>query len=258
MSDSFIQYRGRANRPVNDLPYRTGVVDNAASRALGAEAAALEPVVAGLRPAYLARPSPCPPWTCGQLIAHLLVGADRIGPALAAAGPGTPAGLAKPLITATGYYRPDQRFSPDVNAARIDAAIELAAQLPAGADLSAELSRRLGTSLALLTAAPAGAAVITRHGDPMLLAEFAVTRVVELGLHGLDLAAGLGRPPWLTGAAADVLERLLLPAGNAGQLRERLRCDRAGLIAMLSGRAPVDAAAAAELAAAGAARLSFG
>jgi hypothetical protein len=44
--------------------------------------------------------------------------------------------------------------------------------------------------------------VRTRHGDVMLLTEFMRTRVLELAVHGLDLATGLGRDPWLTGAGA--------------------------------------------------------
>jgi len=34
--------------------------------------------------------------------------------------------------------------------------------------------------------------VLTRHGDVMLLTEFMRTRVLELAVHGLDLAAGVG------------------------------------------------------------------
>ena len=60
--------------------------------------------------------------------------------------------------------------------------------------------------------------------------------VVELGVHGLDLADSLGRPPWLTAAAAEVLDELLLPAGGARELRARLGCDQVTLIAKLTGR----------------------
>ena len=36
---------------------------------------------------------------------------------------------------------------------------------------------------------------------------FVTTRVFEYGVHGLDLAAALGRPPWLTSGAASVVLR---------------------------------------------------
>ncbi len=48
----------------------------------------------------------------------------------------------------------------------------------------------------------------TRHGDTMLVTEFMRTRVLELAVHGLDLAASAGQAPWLTGAAAGVVEEL--------------------------------------------------
>jgi hypothetical protein len=68
--------------------------------------------------------------------------------------------------------------------------------------------------------------------------------VLELAVHGLDLAAGVGRDPWLTDAAARLVEELILPGRDdaAGRLRQRLRWDRAGLIARATGRRPLTAA----------------
>jgi hypothetical protein len=119
-------------------------------------------------------------------------------------------------------------------------AAAFAARLGTAAALAAELAVACEQTLALLTSAPPETEVRTRHGDRMLLTDFAVTRVVELGLHGLDLAIALGRPPWLTGEAAAVIEDLLLPeTSDAARLPELLRCDRAGVIARLTGRAPL-------------------
>ena len=50
----------------------------------------------------------------------------------------------------------------------------------------------------------------------MLLRDFMVTRVVEVAVHGLDLAAALDRSPWLTPEAAAELTGLLLPDPSAG------------------------------------------
>ena len=47
------------------------------------------------------------------------------------------------------------------------------------------------------------------------LDEFVTTRVLEIGVHGLDLAAALGRPPWLTSGAASVVLSIL--AGLLGE-----------------------------------------
>jgi uncharacterized protein (TIGR03083 family) len=221
--------------------------------ALAAEAGALCAVLAGLTAADLDRASPCPPWTAGELTCHVIIGAGRIAQALR--GPDDPAAS---LITTVGYYRADERFSSDVNANRIDAARALARQLAEPAALRTELTRACAESVGLLARAPSDRTVRTRHGDWMRLTDFARTRVVELGLHGLDLAVALDRPPWLTAAAATVLEDLLLPAGNASRLRAELGCHRAALIALLTGRAEPAPAQADVLARAGATRLALG
>ena len=220
--------------------------------ALAAEGAALCAALAGLTAADLDRASPCPPWTAGELTCHVIVGARRIGPAMRE--PDDPAAA---LIATIGYYRPDKRFSAAIDADRIDTARKLARRLGGPDAIRAELTRACVAAVALLTPAPADRAVRTRHGDRMLLTDFARTRVVELALHGLDLAIALDRPPWLTSEAAIVLEELLLPAGNAALLCAELGIDRAGLIALLTGRAVPAPAETALLATAGAVHLAL-
>ena len=114
------------------------------------------------------------------------------------------------------YYRADQRFSAATNADRIQSAQRGAAALAGAAARARDFGvARRQAELALRDAAP-GRVVRTRHGDPMLLTEFLRTRVLELAVHGLDLAAALDREPWMTIEAARVTEDLLLPCGAAG------------------------------------------
>jgi uncharacterized protein (TIGR03083 family) len=221
--------------------------------AAAAEAAALGAATAGLTPADLHRASPCPPWTVADLTCHVIIGAGRIARALR-----EPDDRGASLVTTAGYYRPDDRFSAAVDADRIAAAQNLARRLGSADAIHAELTRVCAEAVALLMRWPADRTVRTRHGDRMLLTDFARTRVVELGLHGLDLATALDRPSWLTGQAATVLEELLLPAGNAARLGAELGCDRAALIGLLTGRAVPAAAESAIIASAGAARLALG
>jgi uncharacterized protein (TIGR03083 family) len=202
--------------------------------AIASESAALLTVTSQLTSSDLARPSSCPPWTAAELLGHVVVATGRIRQALA-----EPVDGAARLVGTADYYRPDERFSPGANADRIDAARQLAAALGSAAAISAELDRVSREVVGLLAAAPGDRMIRTRHGDRMLLTAFAVTRVVELGVHGLDLALSLDRPPWLTAQAAAVLEALLLPAGQAGELRDRFGCDQVTLIAKLTGRAPL-------------------
>jgi uncharacterized protein (TIGR03083 family) len=232
------------------------VTSSLAAEAFRTEAAALGAVTASLTESDLRRPSPCPPWTVADLLCHIVIAAGRVDQAVGAAAGAEPE---RPLVAAAGYYRPDARFSPAVNADRIDVATALAATLRTPAAIHAELVTACQRSLEVLAGAPPGQLARTRHGDLMLLTEFAVTRVLELGVHGLDLAVSLDRRPWLTGEAAAVLERLLLPGGiEAAALAARLGCDRAGLIARLTGRVPLSALDRAVLAGFGVQHLRLG
>ena len=206
-----------------------------------AEARSLAAAMAAAPATAFGAPSPCPPWTVSELFAHVANAAGRVCGMLAGpepeAGPGD-----EGLVSAVGYYRADRRFSAATNADRIATAQRGAAgSAPEG--LRAEFDRAWQAGRADAGAAPAGRRVLTRHGDLMLLTEFMRTRVLELAVHGLDLAAGLGRDPWLTDPAAAVVEELLLGhAAAAAALRAPLGWDRAGLIAKATGRSPLTAA----------------
>jgi hypothetical protein len=72
----------------------------------------------------------------------------------------------------------------------------------------------------LCRAEPADRVVPTRHGDPMLLSEFLITRIVEVAVHGLDIADALDREPWLTPRAEEVVLALVIGATYREHLRE--------------------------------------
>ena len=200
--------------------------------ALRAEAEGLAAAVASEPPAAFARPSPCPPWTVGDLLYHVRTGVARLSHMLAEP---EPTADAEGLVTAAGYFSPDHRFSPATNADRVASAQHGAAGLPAEA-MAADFERAWLEARAAVQAAPPDRVVRTRHGDLMLLTDFLRTRVVELAVHGLDLAIGLDRDPWLTPEAASVVADLVLPDGSATGLRQRLAWDHATLIAKVTGR----------------------
>lgn len=163
------------------------------AEAFGAESGRLPEVVAGLDDAAFARPTRCDPWTVAELVYHMGTGMRRL-PAMLAAP--EPSGAA--LVSAAAYYRPDQRFSRATNAGRIESARQGAAGLAGAAARARDVSEARQLALVALRDAPPGRVVRTRHGDLMLLAEFLRTRVLELTVHGLDLAAALDREPWMT------------------------------------------------------------
>jgi hypothetical protein len=92
----------------------------------------------------------------------------------------------------------------------------------------------------------------------MLLTEFTRTRILELAVHGLDLAAALDRQSWMTDPAAQVTEELLLPSPAATRLRAAAGWSRLTLIAKLTGRVRVTAAEACLIQSLGTQQLALG
>ncbi|BCY06024.1 maleylpyruvate isomerase N-terminal domain-containing protein [Actinoplanes sp. L3-i22] len=190
--------------------------------AFRAEADALGHAAARWDGADWTRPTRCAPWSVRELFAHIRVALGWLPGMLA----GDPPEAAE--VSAADYYRPDHRFSAATDATRI----RLAQEQAAGLDVRD--FRGFTTTLADRCAAePPGRVVRTRHGDAMLLDDFLTTRVVELAVHGLDLADALHHPAWLTPPAAEVVLRLLF---------DRAPADLPGppdqLIRQATGRAP--------------------
>ena len=199
--------------------------------AFAAEAANLTTALATVTEAEFDRPTRCDPWTARALVAHIGMGADQVITVLAEPGPATAD------TDAAGYYRPDKRFSPATNRARVDGAVAAAARAGSGAALTSRFTRTWRDAHTAAAAQPADRVVRTRHGDAMLLTDFMVTRVVELAVHGLDLADALDRPPWTHDSAIEVLTRLLVPE-SAGPAVDASGRDRLALIRVATGRAP--------------------
>jgi len=209
------------------------VASGAAVDAFGAEAGRLSEQVLDADETAFARGSRCPPWSVGELLYHVRIGAGRIPGMLAETEPADGA-----LIPAASYFRPGERFSSAVNDDRIVVAQRGAAALGTGAAVARDFDRAWRESWVKVRRAGQARVVCTRHGDRMLLTEFLGTRVLELAVHGLDLAAGLGRPPWMTSAAACVVAAMLLPAGAIARLLDESGWDQVTLIAKATGRLP--------------------
>jgi uncharacterized protein (TIGR03083 family) len=203
-----------------------------------AESEALAQVTARLSAAEWDRPTRCDPWLVRDLIGHLRVVIAWLPGMLAAPAP-PEAG-----VSAAQYYRPDARFSPATNQARIalaQAAARAAEAAPAEdfADTYQEVARSCRLQ-------PNPRVVRTRHGDPMLLADFLLTRVVEVAVHGLDVADAIDREPWLTRSAAELVQELLLGPDWASGV-EKLGWDPARFLRKATGRDPLDAEEAADV-----------
>jgi Mycothiol maleylpyruvate isomerase N-terminal domain len=140
-------------------------------QAFGAESGRLAQVAEGAGDAAFGRLSPCRPWTAAELLYHVQMTMGRLQAMLAEPEPdGTG------LVAAAGYYRADHRFAAAVTEDRIRSAQRGAAALPGAAAPASDFRQARNLTWSLLQAAPAGRVVRTRHGDAMVLAEFARTR----------------------------------------------------------------------------------
>lgn len=194
----------------------------------------------------LDRATNCPPWTVRELLAHVHTGVGRLAGMLAAPAP------PRAQVDAAGYFSA-AKFTPSVDADRINGGHRAGRCLDA-ATLADDLDRARRATLDAIDAQPPGRLVRTRHGDAMTMLEFLRTRVVEVGVHGLDVAAALERRPWLTPAAAAVLADLF----TGGQpVPAALGWDRLTLIRKTTGRLPLTPAEQATAAAVDFRWLSF-
>lgn len=173
--------------------------------ALRAESVALEGVLSGLSESEAVLPSRCAPWDVAALSAHTVGALLRVGSMLEEAPPEP--GVV--LVSAAGYYAPDVRFSPEVNGERVRSAVVAAEGRGDAGEAGRVLRERWWPLLGRLAAEEGDRVVVTRHGDPMRLTDFLVTRVVEVLVHGLDVADALGREPWSTREGLGVASRLL-------------------------------------------------
>jgi uncharacterized protein (TIGR03083 family) len=148
-----------------------------------------------------AGPTRLPVWTLKELFAHMWSDLDRIrmylaGPAPAAAD-----------TDAVAYWR---RYDPaDDGPITAERARGIAGRFASGAELVRSFDDARAEAIALAVATPEDRIVAT-WGPTMRFDEYLRTRILEMGVHGLDLADALGGEPWLTPGAADVTRRILI------------------------------------------------
>ncbi|SDT01148.1 maleylpyruvate isomerase family mycothiol-dependent enzyme [Actinoplanes derwentensis] len=212
--------------------------------ALRAEASAFGAVLESLTAAEWELPTRCAPWLVRDLAGHVITVLSRVPVMIAAPAPSAPD------TTAAGYYRADKRFSETANTERVRTA-------QARAVSPAEFAATVAAMLHAVDGAAADRVVVTRHGDAMLLTDFLTTRVVELAVHGLDVADALGRPAWITPQAAAVVLDLLFGPDRQSAITG-LGADPETVLRRATGRAPVTPAESGRLTEAGLRRLTLG
>jgi uncharacterized protein (TIGR03083 family) len=194
------------------------------------EAHALTTAASQLTAQEADQPTRCRPWTVHELLSHVRIVIAWLPGMLAAPEPATAD------VSATAYYRSDQRFAPASNATRIDLAQAHAAAHPTIAALVTDLEATWRQADTLCRNQPPHRRVTTRHQDAMLLSDFLLTRVVEVAVHGLDVADAASHEPWLTPPAASAVGHLLLGA-DWSRVGQDLSWDPVTLLRKVTGRA---------------------
>lgn len=174
----------------------------ASTQALADESARAEAALRDLDDAAFDRPTRCEAWDVRALAGHLIRDVERLVTYAAADPP------AQPDTDAETYFTYDAR-----------------AEAPRIARSTQETADRYLTNDALVEGFAglwrAAVDVARREGPdrvvgvalepPMALRldEYVPTRVLEMAVHGLDLAHALGRPPWLTVQGARITIAIL-------------------------------------------------
>lgn len=141
-----------------------------------------------------------PAWTVKELVGHLWRGLDRLRWGLSRRPP------AFADTDAVSYWR---RYDPARSGkTRAEHASEVASRFETGVALVADFERIWRDGVQLAAAAPPRR-VIGTWGPTLRLDDFLATRVLEVAVHGLDLADALGRRPWMTSAGAGVTRSIL-------------------------------------------------
>jgi len=220
--------RPRGSTP--PLTYDAAVTLKETLGIFGLEAQAIHDAMDGLTDGDWDQPTACAPWSVRDMLGHLHVVIAWLPQVLAGEVP-VEAG-----VTDAQYYRLDKRFSLSANARRIDLAVEHAASFSDAVQQRAAFESLVEDVSDRCAREPDDRVVRTRHGDAMLLHHFLATRVVELTIHGLDIARALGCDPWITPPAADFVRSLLLGQGRTAPIQG---WDTITFLLKATGRVPV-------------------
>jgi uncharacterized protein (TIGR03083 family) len=169
--------------------------------ALAGESARVSKVVLGLPEEAFGQPTRCPPWDVKALLGHVWRDVDRIlvylaGPAPAAAD-----------ATEVTYFR---SYDPGADAPDISRrAQDVADEHGTGRALARSFDHRWREAVDAARREDPGRIVRTFRPS-LLLPDYLATRVLEMAVHGLDLAHALGRERWITPEGTSIVRDILV------------------------------------------------
>lgn len=172
----------------------------AALEALKLECELVSDVALGLDEAQFGTPTRCAAWNAKELLAHMYRDVERTIVGLHEEAPG------KPDTDAVTYWR---SYDPKADAPNIaDRAKLRAASYGSGHELAVVWDDMWKRSYELAVGQPPMRPILT-WGPILTLEDFLTTRVVEITVHGMDMADALGRDTWATEEAVDMTTGVL-------------------------------------------------
>ena len=198
--------------------------------ALRAECERVSDVVLDLPVDAYSRQTRCSAWDVKELVAHMYRDVLRVFTGLSEPGP-----EAADTDSVT-YWR---AYAPVGDAKDIaDRAKEIAAQHETGHAMAEAWDDLWRRSVALAETADRNRVVRT-WGPMLTLDDLLRTRVLEITVHGTDLAAALGRPPWATEDGLGITNAILLALLDS-ELPEGLDWDEVTLAEKGTGRSALN------------------
>jgi len=173
-----------------------------------------------------ARPTRCPAWNVKELLAHMYRDVDRTNVALAEPAPPGAGG------DSVSYWTSYDRFADAPAIA--DRAKELAKSYPGGSELAGAWDEMWRRAIHAAGSSDRSRLVAT-WGPTLTLDEFLKTRVLEITVHGTDLANALARAPWATRDGLATTNEILLALLDS-DLPSELRWDDLTLLEKGTGR----------------------
>jgi uncharacterized protein (TIGR03083 family) len=169
--------------------------------ALSGESAAAEAVLQALPDAAFDRPTRCAAWDVRGLTGHMLRDVDRILDYVAVPAP------SEADATGASYFT---RYDPVADAPDVaKRSIDRAAAFATTGELVEAFGATWRRAVDLARAEGSDRLVQVAWGPTMRLDDYLDTRVLEMAVHGLDLADALNEPPWLTPPGGAVVRDIL-------------------------------------------------
>lgn len=172
--------------------------------ALAAECRELSAVLLSLNESEYERPTNCPPWNLKELATHAL------GSTCFEVAKLRVAARDAPIVEAADYYRRAERDEPSYRDGNVERWRAVAKRFSNGRDVAETFADAWPRTVADARSEDPSRLVGLDWGAAMRLADYAVTRVIGVAAHGVDVAITLGRERWTTDEALKTIRPALV------------------------------------------------